>query len=269
MRPELIRVIVAGFPGPLATQLTQTCKKRGFGIASFGLARNDIDKQSMEVADVEHLRMIKFSDKLAREQILAEVDESKRKHRFPVIADVSRNPENAKLYNDCNIAFVMQSPDHDTRKNLQEHSKQFAVIAEDFNKQAVALDASFREFGRNFPGLFRGFDVIGDGLAASRHLTRAFNDLLDKNRDEKPVGDSGKKNEELMFVEGKSHQEFQFKDSSGSTTFSFRRSTSPEDFASGMADAILFLAKQAEASKKPEVFSMVDVLRKASLELNQ
>jgi hypothetical protein len=261
MKHELINVIVAGFPNKLATSVATTCKQRGFNVARFGASMKDFNKDSIEVPDLGKLRLYKFGDSKLKDQLKAEVDESKRESRFPIVADVSNLPENVELYNDCNVPFVMQSADHKTRIQSNEKAKQLAVISEDFNKYAVAFDAIMREWGRRFPGLFRGFDVVGDGLNASRHLSHSFNDLLDKEFHK----NADKQKPPASYVEGMSHQEFAFKDGKGSTTFSFKRSAGPEDFAEGMADAIQFLAKQAELDLPARVYSMVDVARRAPL----
>jgi hypothetical protein len=259
MKRELINVIIAGFPVQLATQVAQTCKKRGFNVCKFGIAAKDFDKDSMDIADVGKLRMLRFSDKNLKEKLIAEVDETKRENRFPVVADVSDSAENIELYNSVKVPFVMQSTDHKSRIAANEKSNQLAVIADDFNKYSVAFDAIMREWGRRFPGLFRGFEIVGDGASASRHLAHSFNDLLDKPAEKSP-GDNP-----LRSIEGRAHQEFTFKNGAGSATFSFKRSAGPEDYAEGMADAIQFLAAQAEQQSPARVFSMVDVARRAPL----
>ena len=66
-------------------------------------------------------------------------------------------------------------------------------------------------------------------------------------------------------LEGHASQVFEFKNGSGATAFSFARTAEPDDFAEGMADAIHFLARHAQQSIEPRVFSMVEVARREAL----
>ena len=257
---KLIKVVVAGFPNILAPSVAKSCKNRGFHIAKFGACLKDFNESSFDVPDVGKLKMIKFGNADLKKELQKLNEEGQGGKHFTVVADVSNMAENVDLYNECKVPFVMQSTDHKTRIQTNEKAKQLAVVSEDFNKFGVAFDAIMREWGRRFPGLFKGFDVVGEGLNASRHLMHSFDDLLDKEFHK----DAFKK-EPVSYMEGKSYQEFAFKDGHGSTTFSFKRSARPEDFAEGMADAIAFLAKQHEMDQPARVFSMVDVARRAPL----
>lgn len=230
-------------------------------LSKFGIASSDFDKDSLDIPQIGKLRMYKADDSKLKEQLRAEVDETKRENRFPIVADVSNRPENVELYNACGVPFVMQAADHKTRIDMNARTKQLAVISDDFNKHSVAFDAIMREYGRRFPGLFRGFELVGDGMTASRHLLHSFNDLLDKSFHQEKS-----ENKQMKILEGHAEQEFAFKDGKGTTAFSFKRSVGPEEFADGMADAIQFLAFQAQQPDIPaRVYSMVDVARRAPL----
>jgi len=264
IKPELIHVIVSGFPDPLASKVATACKNRGFSLAKWGLSTKDTNPDGLDIPKVGKLRLVSLTNKQeAKSQIQTEADEVKRENRFPVVADVSKDSSNVELFNSCNIPFVLQTADHESKTKLIDQSKQLSVIADDFNKHFVAFDTIMRDWGRRFPGLFRGFEIVGDGKTASRHLIHSFNDLFDVNFKAETLNGGNKK--DLNFLEGRSSQEFSFKNGNGSTMFTFRRSATPEDFAEGVADSIQFLAEQSQSNRPPRTYSMLDVARQLSM----
>jgi hypothetical protein len=271
MKKELINIIVSGFPSPQAAQVAQACRKRGMNLAKWGMATNDLNGDSFEVPEVGKLSMVKLDDKNAvKSKLKEEVDRSKKDKFLSIVADLSNNPENAQVFNECKIPFVMHSTDGQSRlKAIEatERAKQSAVITEDFNKQFAAFDNVMKHWSRNFPGLFRGFELSGaDGKGFSKTLLRSFNDLFDKDFGFPELANQKADSATAMnLVEGHAQQEYTFKNGSGSSSFTFRRSAKPEEFAEGVADSIEFLAQQLHQSKHPRVFNILDVVRRRAL----
>jgi len=175
MRTELINVIVAGFPLPLASKVARACSKRNFGVSQLALGTRDFKGDSVEVPDVGKLNIISLANTSdARNKLAAEVSRIKDEDDFPIVADVSNDSANIDLYNECDVAFVMRTMNQEARAK----SKKLSVISDEFNKQLVAFDSIMREYGRRFPGLFRGFDLVSDGTKASRQLVHSLNDLF-------------------------------------------------------------------------------------------
>jgi len=263
MKKELINVIVSGFPKPLASQVAQACKKRGLGLSKFGLASSDLKESSFDVPEVGKLEMIQYDDKkLVKSKLREEMDKMKQEKRFTVVADMANDHHHSELFNECHVPFVMQTTDHQARHKAvanTERSKHLAVIAEDFNKHFAAFDSIMREWGRQFPGLFRGYQLAGDGMLTSTHLSRSISDLFDKD-----FTDMAKEKDSRV-MEGSANQEFSFKNGKGSSTFTFRRTADPEEFADGVVDSIEFLAHQIEKSSHPKVYNILDVTRMRAL----
>ena len=140
-----------------------------------------------------------------------------------------------------------------------EAAKQLAVIDDDFNKHFAAFDALFSDMAKAFPGIYRGWDLIGTSSSpTSKSLTRSFNDLFEKDFGLESFKQDGR------IIEGQHQQEFTFKNGSGRSSFTFRRITNePEDSAEGIADSIEFIAQQAmeNQTRRPRVFNILDVAR--------
>jgi len=297
--PDMIAVIINGWPNPQATSVASACANRGFYVVPFGLATDDAKEQFLDVPEAKAfkkpVRLVKFSDANVRQEFKHEVDEQHEKGRFLVIVDVTNIPppqqqgqgqqqqgqassdaikRNVAMYNELQVPFILQSKGGETHQqavSTTEQSNTMALITEHMNKRVSAMDQMWREWSRRYPALFDDFDFSFRTTHPSetpKSLMDSFSDLVNRELGMdsiQPFEQQQQKDWDISTsqpaLEGSVTREYSFKNGgSGSSSYSFRQSVNNnEEFAESVADSVGFLAQKSQDMARPQVYSILDV----------
>lgn len=174
----MIKVMVAGLPGDMATLVAKAVKKaKGMKLLPFALAEAKGESQFGKTS-VIHVPLDDHKRKIMEVSPNIIVD-------FTTAAAVNRN---AELYCLCNIPFVMGTTggDRDLLKKTVECSVISAVIAPNMLKQIVVLQDMLEHAADEFSGSFKGLtlEIVEshqqkkvDTSGTAKAMVKSFNKL--------------------------------------------------------------------------------------------
>jgi len=273
-----IAVILAGFGfGELAKQCGEECARRGMKIQQFALGKGS-GKEEVGGVQVE---ITDFADAQAKDKLAQAVQGAKKSGMVPIVVDVTQVVENANIYNQVGVPFVMKVVGDQDEKRLSgmvNESQNLALIDQEMNKHLAAFDRFFYDWSTAFPGAFSGFSLLGSESqpysagnalhALTRSHLSSFGRLLDEDLSDslitrlRDAGESERAGVPREALMSHYHNDYTFKDGSGSATFEFRQSVDgTRGYASGVADSVQYLAESLKSAVSQGVFSIEDVLR--------
>jgi len=264
LNPATVGVIIAGIDNPLSEKIGEEILKRGARIAcGLGKARTvKLQGNTVPVLD--------STDAQLRTKLL----DVTKGFETVVAVDCNANP-NVDLLTNLGYPFVLAT-DQETSKALAKRANVPSVVDSNFSQDLHAFDVMFQDWSRRFPGLFEGWTLSGtecfpgpltDFRKNTMSILDSFGTLTnndDAGRDVARVRDPAEARKlgvPQQFLEGHAHQEFQLKSSSGSSTFTFKATINgQDDFASGVADSVMFLAHKVKENARAKMFSINDVV---------
>jgi len=274
MSPEMIGVVVNGWPNASATNVAQSCHKRGFHIIPFGLSMDNSSGTHLDVPEVGKIDLCKFSDSKAKTQLKKAIDDARKQEKFIVVVDTApKAVDHVSIYNELQVPFILQShggESHTKAVQETETAKTMALITESLNKRWSAFDSMWNEWSKRYPGLFDEFDVSfrsSEPEWTPPSLLNSMSDLVNREFGMEDVekltpGDT----KQLGFTEGHVSREYTFRNGSGSSSFSFRQSVNDEkEFAESAADSVAFLAQKSQEITRPQVYNILDVAQQNRL----
>lgn len=174
----MIKVMVAGLPGNMATLVAKAVKKaKDMKLLPFALAEEEGESRFGRTS-VIHVPLSIHKEQMLELSPDIIVD-------FTTAAAVNRNAES---YCECKIPFVMGTTggDRDLLKKTVEDSDISAVIAPNMLKQIVVLQDMLEYAADEFPGSFEGFtlEIVEshqqkkvDTSGTAKAMVKSFNEL--------------------------------------------------------------------------------------------
>jgi len=153
----MIKVIIAGLPGNMATTFAKNAlKEKEIEVVNSSITGIDIEDEEC-IIDGHAFRLIKANDK-------AEVNKLFEDNRSAIVVDYTEPHavnENIDLYCRKKVNFVMGTTGVVIAKlhNKIKESEISAVIAPNMGKQIVALQAMLQYAANSFPDCFKGYQL--------------------------------------------------------------------------------------------------------------
>lgn len=287
-----IRIMVNGMPGPMATAAAEACLRKGIDLAHVAMTGPDLDETTITVVDPDtgksaDVRLIPSSNV---EQVEEELENIRKEAggKENVLAIDYTHPSavnsNGEWYAKHSLPFVMGTTGGDREKLISDVTEGGcpAVIAPNMGKQIVAMQSALEELALKFPNAFGGYklevteshqktkaDTSGTAKAVIGSLITLSGDDFDVEND---INMLRSDEESLAFgvskeaLNGHAFHTYTLTSGDGSVQFELKHNVSGRRvYAEGTADAVKFLAGKIR-SEKPQVYSMVDVLKEGALE---
>lgn len=287
-----IRIMVNGMPGPMATAAAEACLRKGIDLAPVAMTGPDLDETTITVVDPDtgksaDVRLIPSSNV---EQVEEELENIRKEAggKENVLAIDYTHPSavnsNGEWYAKHSLPFVMGTTGGDREKLISDVTEGGcpAVIAPNMGKQIVAMQSALEELALKFPNAFGGYklevteshqktkaDTSGTAKAVIGSLITLSGDDFDVEND---INMLRSDEESLAFgvskeaLNGHAFHTYTLTSGDGSVQFELKHNVSGRRvYAEGTADAVKFLAGKIR-SEKPQVYSMVDVLKEGALE---
>ncbi|VFQ44304.1 dihydrodipicolinate reductase C-terminal domain-containing protein [Desulfoluna butyratoxydans] len=266
-------IMINGVPGKVATTiLAHAIDDERFTVLPYSFTGPDTDK-SIRVKETE----ITLVSPDERQEALAEI--RKRCDSFITVdyTHPSAVDANVAFYCAEGLPFVMGTTGGN-REQIREdvnHSTIPAVIAPNMAKQIVGLQAMIEYGAKNFPGLFKGFQMTvkeshqswkADTSGTAKAIIRQFNLLgvdfteadIDMVREPEAQKAMGIPEEH---IDGHGWHTYTLCAPDGSSEFGITHNINGRDiYAEGTLDAVAFLEKK-RLSGTTGCFSMIDVLK--------
>ncbi len=271
-----VNIMVNGIPGNMAaTVATHALKDDRFKLMTYSLTGPEIDKSSHLIGSVS----IDLIHPDQRQQAIQAIKDKEG----PFISIDFTHPTaingNAEFYCDNTIPFVMGTTGGDRQKleKTVKSSSISAVIAPNMAKQIVGFQAMMAYAAKNFPGLFKGYELKireshqkgkADTSGTAKAMIQYFNALgvpctdaeIVMERDPvKQLKEWGVPKEHLA---GHGWHTYFLDSLDRSVHFEFTHNINGRDiYADGTLDAVAFLHEKGKADVKGRVFTMMDVLK--------
>jgi 4-hydroxy-tetrahydrodipicolinate reductase len=275
-----IKMMMNGLPGKVATTIaTHALKTADIELMPYSLTGPEIVAEAHQLDGIS-IALIKPNQ---REALLKEVKAS----HGPFISVDFTHPlavnDNAEFYCAQQLPFVMGTTGGD-RVKLQttvEASNIPAVIAPNMAKQIVGFQAMMAFGGEQFPTLFKGYRLTleeshqqgkADTSGTAKAMVGYFNQMgvaFDPKQIVQVRDPKIQKNEWGIpedYLEGHGWHTYTLTSPDGTVTFQFKHNVNGRDiYAPGAFEAVSFLATRVAEGVSGKVYSMIDVLRQASV----
>lgn len=275
---EKINVMVNGLPGNVALIMAAYAAERDdFELVPYSLTGQEIEEDNVAVGSAT----VKLVRPDTRDTVIKQI---KEQYPFFIAIDYTHPTAvnaNAKFYAENEIPFVMGTTGGD-RKLLEDtvlNAKMPAVISPNMAKQIVGFQAMLEFAAKNFPGLFKGYqlEVVeshqqmkADTSGTAKAVVACFNELgcdfdvkqIQKVRDPEIQEKEWKIPKEHLGGHG--WHTYTLTAPDGSSLFEFKHNINGRDiYAAGTYDAVVFLAdKIMNKQTGQKFFTMIDVLNR-------
>jgi 4-hydroxy-tetrahydrodipicolinate reductase len=269
----MIKVLVAGLPGNMATTFTRhALKDKNIDIINIGITGSDCDLKKYEVDD-RIFNLIKVNDK-------AGIDNLFKENKQIIVVDYTEPNtvnQNIDLYCEKNVNFIIGTTGVkiDLASEKIKKTKISAVISPNMGKQIVALQSMMKYASENFPDCFKGYSVEIkeshqkgklDTSGTARAMVGYFK-RLGLNIDEEDIIKYRETEDQLKigvpkeYLTGHGWHTYSITSEDKTVHIEITHNVNGRDiYAKGTIDAIFFLNKKIEKGITGKIFSMIDVL---------
>jgi len=190
--------------------------------------------------------------------------------------DLSENPS-SENFEQCDIPYVMCTGGTSANWRYMRGRNALAVVDDDFNKYARAVEEAFEDLGKRFPGLFRtdwtveGYECKPEHEQQSDRCTERMMESIDrlmgygtaetsikKIRNSQQAAELGVPKNYLT-NHTLTEVKFKSKDQTSCLKFEFMYAGDKAE-AEGIADSTLFLAKKCSMGARPRTYTMTQVM---------
>lgn len=277
---EKIRLMLNGLPGNVASLLAEKVSEdERFELIPYSLTGPEITEKRIIAGRIE-IELI-HPDK--RDDLIPNIAE--RFHGFMCVdfTHPSAVNENAAFYCRHRLPFIMGTTGGDRKKLLVTvtASEISAVIAPNMAKQIVGFQAMMEYAAKEFPGLFKGYDIEikeshqkgkADTSGTAKAMVGYFKTLgcrfpepeIKMVRD--PEIQKNKMGIPEKYLTGHAWHTYSLASEDETVRFSFTHNVNGRQiYLDGTLDAALFLNQQIAAGSRGQVFSMIDILKAGAL----
>lgn len=268
----MIKVMVAGLPGKMATLVAEAVRKaKDMTLMSGALSRKL--NQPWRIEPNGHIiRLFALEN---HEGLL-------KKWPPDIVVDFTAPTavnRNAELYCKCGVPFVMGTTGGD-RMLLEQtvrESKISAVIAPNMAPQIVVLQAMMEYAAQNFPNVFEGYRLViaeshqqgkVDTSGTAKTMVQYFYQLGIPFETPQIIMERNPLIQEVLLgvpkehLGGHAYHSYTLLSEDGTVLFQFRHNVNGRNiYIPGVLRAIRFLYKKVQEGTQGTVFSMIDVLR--------
>ncbi|MBW1988186.1 MAG: dihydrodipicolinate reductase [Deltaproteobacteria bacterium] len=273
-----IKVLMSGLPGKMALACAELfAREPEFSLLPVSLTGPGVPEKTVSVGDAE----LSLSPPETHRQMLGDL---KKEHESFIVVDYTHPSavnENAKLYTDLGVPFVMGTTGGDRKKLLEqvEGSGVPAVIAPNMAREIVGFTAMMKYAAKHFPGLFEGYSMTlveshqkgkADTSGTAKAMVEYFNRMgvafdveeIEKIRD--PEVQKTRLGVPEEHLSGHGWHTYTLRSPDKTVLFSFTHNVNGREvYARGTAEAVRFLAGRVARGDAARVYSMIDVLEKA------
>ncbi|MDY6822854.1 MAG: dihydrodipicolinate reductase [Thermodesulfobacteriota bacterium] len=271
-----LKLMINGLPGNVAMIIAgHAAKDERFELLPWSLTGPEIEQETADV-DGTPVSLIRPDD---RNTVIQEII---GKHGRFISVDYTHPTAvdaNARFYCDNHLPFVMGTTggDRNALTDTVTESETCAVIAPNMAKQIVGFQAMMAYAAENFPGLFKGYEMIvreshqqgkADTSGTAKAIVQYFNKLgvdfseADIIKERNPVVQETELGVPRQHLGGHGWHTYTLVSPDGSAKFEFTHNINGRDiYAEGTLDAVRYLAGKIDQGHTGRVYSMIDVLR--------